>query len=95
MSIKSKLLKHLSGANFEPYYWQELSEKELTNVKTNIALGTLTALALTAFTLVAKHEIKNIPEGCIPILFPEQAFVEQPKHCKPQNRSRILPAPLL
>ena len=95
MSIKSKLLKHLSGANFEPYYWHELSEKERTNVKVNSAIGTLTALALTAFALVAKHEIENTPEGCTAVLFPEQTFIEQPEHCHPKNRTKVAPAPLL
>ena len=95
MSIKSKLLQHLSQADFEPYYWWELSEKEQINVKVNSLLYITAPLLLAAFVVVAKREIDNTPVGCFPVLFPEQTFIQQPEHCQSRERSRITPAPLL
>ncbi|MEM7618213.1 MAG: hypothetical protein AAF244_02400 [Pseudomonadota bacterium] len=90
MTIKSKLLKHLSGTDFEPYYWHELLEHEQETAKrvasTYVAVTALFSIA----TAVAIDEIRNTPEGCTAVLFPEQTFLQQPEHCKRNYNKRPL-----
>ncbi|MEM9469271.1 MAG: hypothetical protein AAF988_03825 [Pseudomonadota bacterium] len=82
MSIKSKLLKHLSGADFEPYYWDELFDEEKSRAKKLAAAYLFSAFTVAACTVTVTYEIQTTPDGCSPVLFPEQTLIQQPQYCR-------------
>lgn len=90
MTIKSKLLKHLSDSDNNPQQWSDLSFEEKATTK---RVGLFYAIVTSTFSLaaaIAIDEIRNTPEGCVPVIFPEQAYLKQREHCKRDYSERPL-----
>lgn len=86
MTIKSKLLTHISGSISNPEKWSDLStkEKEQARLVTTTYIGS--AFAIAACALLELHTVQNTPKGCAAILFPEQTWIKQPEKCRKPHR---------
>ena len=90
MPLKSKTLKSLSGSENNPQSWGDLTKSEKSRARETIELIVFPAAALAVSFAVAAYEIKNTPEGCTAVIFPEQTFIKQPEHCHRARHNRSI-----